>query len=662
MIGQLLDRRYLITQRLSSGGFGETYLAQDTRIPGNPLCVVKQLRSASNNPRHLEKAKQLFNREAEALAQLGNHEQIPRLLAYFTESDEFYLVQEFIEGQTLEVELQPGRIWTEDQVMQLLQEVLTVLIFVHSRGVIHRDIKPANLIRRQQDGKLVLIDFGAIKQVRIQPDGSGEFSVAAPGTRIGTIGYMPTEQARGKPRPNSDIYALGMIAIQALAGVHPSQFEDDSQTGEVLWQHRIQASPPLVEVLRRMTRYNFRDRFQTAASALQGVQQLLQSTPFATGGTKSDPVMDTVHELTLEWAEAGQLFSKTIYPQQYTRHPGCFRIGRDPVRCDIVLSDITVSGLHVELFFNPADQRFYIRNLRETNPPLVDGQPLPQGERQLHLGSSLRLGQVELRVTAIDMKQYLPDQSPLLKSEPPTPTPEPITPIGKSAQAMALGNFQPPVAPDYRPEVAYPGQEIEATYPPQPSPIHPQGEPPSHPSVETTQSKHSQPGWQFGVLWVSVTLVGSAIGLGILSMLANSPATGALAGLLMGTLVGTGQWLLLRQWLASVVGWIPVLMIAEAIGLSLVDSSPAAVIGLVVGGLAGVGQWFVLRGKVPQAAAWIAVKTFADVLAFAVSFSLPGLNYSLVGVGIGLLDGVLTGSAMIWLLRQFLASRAEANS
>ncbi|PSB56299.1 serine/threonine protein kinase, partial [filamentous cyanobacterium CCP1] len=376
MIGHLIDRRYLITQRLSSGGFGETFLAQDTRFPGNPLCVVKQLKPASNNPKHIEKAQQLFNREAEALAQLGSYEQIPRLLAYFTEGDDFYLVQEFIEGHTLEAELQPEQRWLEEQVIQLLKEVLTILVYVHAHGVIHRDIKPANIMRRQQDSSLVLIDFGAIKQVRIQPDGSGEFSLAAPGTRIGTVGYMPTEQARGKPRPCSDLYALGMIAIQALTGLHPTQLEDDSQTGEVRWQHLVNADPRLMDVLNRMTRYQFRDRFQSAAEALQALEQALQQTPPTPAPLPiPDPTLipELIHEMTLQWVEGGQAHSQVIYPNQPSCHLGSIRIGRDPTRCDIVLSDITVSGLHVEIFFNAQDRSFYVRNLRETNPPLVNG-------------------------------------------------------------------------------------------------------------------------------------------------------------------------------------------------------------------------------------------------------------------------------------------------
>jgi serine/threonine-protein kinase len=136
------------------GGFGQTYIAQDTRRPGNPICVVKHLKPGTD-PRVFDTAKRLFNSEAETLEKLGNHDQIPRLLAYFDENQEFYLVQEYIEGHTLAEELIPGKRWSESQVIQLLQEVLEILEFVHRQGVIHRDIKPDNIIRRASDNKLV---------------------------------------------------------------------------------------------------------------------------------------------------------------------------------------------------------------------------------------------------------------------------------------------------------------------------------------------------------------------------------------------------------------------------------------------------------------------------------------------------------------------------
>jgi serine/threonine protein kinase, bacterial len=292
MLGKLLDRRYEITQVLGSGGFGRTYLARDTRRPGNPTCVVKQLKPLRNDPNFLETARRLFNSEAETLEQLGNHDQIPRLLAYFEEDQEFYLVQEFVEGHTLTQELQPGQRWEESRVIVMLEEVLGILDFVHRHGVIHRDIKPDNLIRRNLDHKLVLVDFGAVKQIRTQfaaTQGRASNTVA-----IGTPGYMASEQALGQPRPSSDIYALGVIGIQALTGLMPVNFQEDLSTGEILWQHSVSVSKGLANILTKMVRYHFKDRYQSAAEALDALRLLNSSysppTPYA--GVPKNPAIN----------------------------------------------------------------------------------------------------------------------------------------------------------------------------------------------------------------------------------------------------------------------------------------------------------------------------------------------------------------------------------
>ncbi|QEI40870.1 Serine/threonine-protein kinase C [Dolichospermum sp. UHCC 0315A] len=277
MIGKLLDHRYQVIRVLATGGFGQTYIAQDTRRPGNPICVVKHLKPANSDPNIFVTAKRLFNSEAETLEKLSNNDQIPRLLAYFDENQEFFLVQEFIDGHTLSEELIPGQPWSEVQVMQMLLEILSILEFVHQEGVIHRDIKPDNIIRREADCKLVLVDFGAVKQLRsplVVVGGQQTATVA-----IGTPGYMPTEQGQGKPRPNSDIYALGIIAIQALTGVPVSQLQEDPDTGEINWQHLIPVNPELVAILTKMVRYHFKERYQTATEALQACRDLVNITP-----------------------------------------------------------------------------------------------------------------------------------------------------------------------------------------------------------------------------------------------------------------------------------------------------------------------------------------------------------------------------------------------
>ncbi|OCQ95684.1 serine/threonine protein kinase [Nostoc sp. MBR 210] len=288
MIGKLLDNRYQVIQVLAKGGFGQTYIAQDTRRPGNPICVVKHLKPTSSDPKIFETAKRLFQNEAETLERLGYHDQIPRLLAYFDENQEFFLVQEYIEGHPLTDELISGQRWNENQVLQMLQEVLGILEFVHQQGVIHRDIKPDNIIRRSSDHKLVLVDFGAVKQLSSSMVTVGGQTTAT--VVIGTPGYMPTEQGQGKPRPNSDIYALGMIAIQAITGVSTSELQEDPDTGEIRWQHLAPVSYRLASILTKMVHYHFKDRYQTATEALQACVNVMS--PVLTPAAPPEPLIN----------------------------------------------------------------------------------------------------------------------------------------------------------------------------------------------------------------------------------------------------------------------------------------------------------------------------------------------------------------------------------
>ncbi len=277
IIGQLLGGRYQITSVLGSGSFGQTYLAIDSHRPIKTECVVKHLKPATTDVSFLPTARELFKREAQTLERLGHHDQIPRLLAYFEQQQEFYLVQDFIAGQVLRLELPLGCGWTEMAVVQMLQDILGVLEFVHACGVIHRDIKPDNLIRRQSDQQLVLIDFGAVKEMRMSLSSGTLISDQGGGTiAIGTPGYMPPEQAQGRPRASSDIYAVGMIAIQALTGLPPAQLQQDNQ-GAWLWQDRVQVSEGLRLILNRMVRPQWQERYQSTPDVLQAVQQLDQA-------------------------------------------------------------------------------------------------------------------------------------------------------------------------------------------------------------------------------------------------------------------------------------------------------------------------------------------------------------------------------------------------
>lgn len=272
--GHLLYKRYQIISNLAEGGFGYTYLSEDTHRPSKPQCVVKQLKPISSNPRLFDDAKRLFETEAKTLERLGEHNQIPRLLAYFEEDKEFYIVQEFIKGNPLSSEIKLGEPWSEKQVWQILREILEILSFVHKNKVIHRDIKPDNLIRRHEDNRLVLVDFGTVKQVLdIQSKINGTIAV-------GTDGYMPTEQGRGNPRCNSDIYALGIIAILAVTGLAVDQIREDPETGEIIWQPWAKnISDGFATVLNKMVRYHFKDRYKSAKEALEAIEGYLNGTP-----------------------------------------------------------------------------------------------------------------------------------------------------------------------------------------------------------------------------------------------------------------------------------------------------------------------------------------------------------------------------------------------
>jgi serine/threonine-protein kinase len=299
MIGKILDGRYLVTEVLSKGGFGHTFLAQDTKRPGSPVCVVKQLKPAFSEADLLKVAHKLFEREAEILEALGKHPQIPRLLAYFEENSEFYLVQEYIDGHTLDRELIPNKPLSENQVIAIFIEVLEILEFVHSHSVIHRDIKPENIIRSRETNKLFLIDFGAVKQII----NNQNRQATAIGTVIGTFPYITLEVCHGKPQFSSDIYALGMIGIKAITGakLEPYMgggFEMDS-LGKILWRDRAVVSDEFAEILTKMVHQDYRQRYQTAAEAiaeLRVLQPLQDTLPDARYSSQAGGHFNTVHQ------------------------------------------------------------------------------------------------------------------------------------------------------------------------------------------------------------------------------------------------------------------------------------------------------------------------------------------------------------------------------
>ncbi|HSM80689.1 MAG TPA: serine/threonine-protein kinase [Nodosilinea sp.] len=282
VIGLLLANRYRIVRLLGSGGFGETYVAEDTQRPGEPVCVVKQLRILSNDPRAHRLGQRFFQGEAETLEKLGHHHQIPRLLAYFEAQHSFYLVEEMIEGRLLKDELSSRRPMPQVYVLDLLLGLLPVVAFVHNQGVIHRDIKPSNIIRRQSDGQLVLIDFGAVKLISNKLADTGVNLTSTSTIGVGTQGYMPSEQSAGLPKFGSDLYALGITAVEALTGIPAYALRRDVN-GEVLWRHEAPGlDPAFGDIVTRLVLYDFTDRYQRAEEVLadlSDVEAVVRSQP-----------------------------------------------------------------------------------------------------------------------------------------------------------------------------------------------------------------------------------------------------------------------------------------------------------------------------------------------------------------------------------------------
>ena len=257
----LLNNRYQILQTLGGGGFGETFLAEDTQMPSRRHCVIKQLKPIIDNPKIYELVQERFQREAATLEDLGEHNnQIPRLYAYFQSDSKFYLVQEWIEGDTLTALVKKQGLFSESAVRNILLSLLPVIEYIHNKRIIHRDIKPDNIILRYRDGKPVLIDFGAVREIMgttISSQGASNNSIV-----IGTPGYMSSEQAMGRPSYASDIYSLGVTAVFLLTGKQPQELEVDSHRGSIIW-HKFarNISPTIKAVIDTATAYHPRDRY-----------------------------------------------------------------------------------------------------------------------------------------------------------------------------------------------------------------------------------------------------------------------------------------------------------------------------------------------------------------------------------------------------------------
>ncbi|MBD2448638.1 serine/threonine protein kinase [Nostoc sp. FACHB-152] len=306
-VGQVVDGRYQIMRQLGQGGFGRTYLAED-KHKANQVCVLKEFAPQVQAQQDLQKAKELFEREANVLKKLM-HSQIPRFHASLQvkigSKDFFLLVQDYVEGdnyyQLLEERQNQGQAFSEEEVVTLLQNILPVLSYIHSQDVVHRDISPDNLILRRSDNLPVLIDFGGVKQL---PASQGFWftKLAINHTLLGKKGYAPEEQLRqGKVFINSDLYSLAVTALVLLTGKEPQKLYDSYQ-GVWYWGKEIKVSPKLEAVLKRMLAYKPSDRYQSA-------QQVIKDLP---SPALTQPVNPYITRLKTQVVSPGQKRAQAV--------------------------------------------------------------------------------------------------------------------------------------------------------------------------------------------------------------------------------------------------------------------------------------------------------------------------------------------------------------
>ncbi|WP_254449305.1 serine/threonine-protein kinase, partial [Anabaena sp. UHCC 0253] len=279
--GQTLGDRYVIIRQIGQGGFGRTYLAEDINR-FREACVLKEFSPQVQTPYVVQKAEELFQREASVLYKL-QHPQIPRfrelLRLNLQGKESLFLVQDHVDGETynslLNIRQQQGLKFTETEVRQLLQQILPVLEYIHSVGVIHRDISPDNLMLRSEDQSPVLIDFGGVKQVAAtvasQYYQTGAITSPPSGTLLGKIGFAPPEQMQtGVVSTHSDLYALAVTMLVLLTGKQPQELID---TYNLSWQWRreVTLSPALGQIIDKMLSPLAGDRYQTARQLLQAL-------------------------------------------------------------------------------------------------------------------------------------------------------------------------------------------------------------------------------------------------------------------------------------------------------------------------------------------------------------------------------------------------------
>lgn len=266
MLGTTLHSHYKIVKVLGIGRSGTTYLAKDLDLIESPLYVVKKIQDGSHAAMMPPLIDKLFEIQGSIADRVGKHSQIPALVARFAEDGNRYLVREYIDGELLSQELTPGLVWNQMQVFDFLMDLIGILCFVHSFKYIHQDINPHNIIRRNDDGRFNLIGFSAVRDLastwQHHPDDAAR--------NINDSSYVAYEQEQNAPKLNSDIYAVGAIAIQALTGKFP--LEKDAYTYELKWRDEVNIDRNLMKIIHKMVRPDYRNRYPSALEVLQDLQ------------------------------------------------------------------------------------------------------------------------------------------------------------------------------------------------------------------------------------------------------------------------------------------------------------------------------------------------------------------------------------------------------
>jgi len=395
----LLRERYQAIKSIGQGSFGRTFLAKDLDKPSKPYCVIKQFFPSAQGTNNIEKASELFAQEAERLEQLGKHPQIPELFAYFvTDDGRQYLVQEYIAGDNLQEELKNHSVYREAEVKDLLIDILNILKFVHENQVIHRDIKPENIIRRTNDQKLVLVDFGAAKYI------PSPTALNVTGTVIGSAQYWSPEQARGQPRFASDLYSLGVVCIHFLTLVDPFKLFDTSEN-DWAWRDYLVNNPvsnQFGQVLDQLIAMGLKKRFADVDKVLKSLNyqylppskqefeqkiSVIPSKPISHIPNRNKPKIQTVEFTTptITIVKKGILGSGNEYSTQNRK-----------ATCQIATFDLG-NGVNLEMVKIPAgtfnmgsNESEYEKPVHQVNikPFYLGKNPVTQAQYQAIMGNN----------------------------------------------------------------------------------------------------------------------------------------------------------------------------------------------------------------------------------------------------------------------------------